>query len=194
MHVQSDSGGCGKLIVSGFINAEDNKATEQKTEHTAPASSPGLVHHSKMGAKSYTLPIVFEPPTDSNSGPAAGPIAVNAPAAKIQGFRTSSKDTSTVDHSSGRKSPSAAGVAGKRRTQRPGKSADEATKDKGKDNKSKPTPSNQPIRQDLPCSSDSEEVREVISSVKYPQPRIDHRTMEAHFCDVTQCGEWSSTQ
>jgi hypothetical protein len=34
MHAQSDSGGCGKLIVSGFINAEDNKATEQKTERS----------------------------------------------------------------------------------------------------------------------------------------------------------------
>ena len=33
MHAQSDSGGCGKLIVSGFINAEDNKATE----HSRPA-------------------------------------------------------------------------------------------------------------------------------------------------------------
>jgi hypothetical protein len=31
MHAQSDSSG--KLIVSGFINAEDNTATEQKTEH-----------------------------------------------------------------------------------------------------------------------------------------------------------------
>ncbi len=80
MHTQSDSCGCGKLIVSGFIlvNAEDNKATEQKTEQTAPAaSSPGLVHHPKMGARSYNLPSVFESQTDSNSGP-AGP---NAPAA-----------------------------------------------------------------------------------------------------------------
>ncbi len=47
MHAQSDSR-CGKLIVSGYKNAEDNKATEQKTEQTAPASSPGLVHHPKM--------------------------------------------------------------------------------------------------------------------------------------------------
>ncbi len=54
MHAQSDSGGCGKLIVSGFINAENNKGTEQKTEQTAPASSPELVHHPKMGARSYT--------------------------------------------------------------------------------------------------------------------------------------------
>jgi hypothetical protein len=193
MHAQSDSGGCGKLIVSGFINAEDNKATEQKTEQTAPASSPGLVHHPKMGAESYTLLSVFESPTDSNSGP-AGPIAVNAPAAKIRGFGTSSKDISTADYSRGRMSPSAAGVAGKPRTQRPGKSADEATKDKGKDNMSGPTPSYQPVRQELPCDSDSEGVRAVISAVKYPQPRIDHRTMNAHFCNVTQYGDWSSAQ
>jgi hypothetical protein len=123
MHAQSNSGGRGKLIVMGFINAEDNKATEQKTEQAAPASSPGLVHHPKMGARSYTLLSVLESPTNSNSGP-AGPIAVNAPAAKIWGFRTCSKDTSMVDHSSGRMSLSAAGVAGKPRTQRPGKSAD----------------------------------------------------------------------
>ena len=193
MHAQSDFGGCGKLIVSGFINAEDNKPTEQKTEQTAPASSPGLVHHPKMGAESYTLLSVFESPTDSNSGP-AGPIAVNAPAAKIRGFGTSSKDISTADYSRGRMSPSAAGVAGKPRTQRPGKSADEATKDKGKDNMSGPTPSYQPVRQELPCDSDSEGVRAVISAVKYPQPRTDHRTMNAHFCNVTQYGDWSSAQ
>ena len=193
MHAQSDSGGCGKLIVLGFINAEDNKATEQKTEQTAPASSPGLVHHPKMGAESYTLLSVFESPTDSNSGP-SGPIAVNAPAAKIRGFGTSSKDISTADYSRGRMSPSAAGVAGKPRTQRPGKSADEATKDKGKDNMSGPTPSYQPVRQELPCDSDSEGVRAVISAVKYPQPRTDHRTMNAHFCNVTQYGDWSSAQ
>ena len=78
--------------------------------------------------------------------------------------------------------------------QRPGKSADEATKDKGKDNTSGPTPSYQPVRQELPCDSDSEGVRAVISSVKYPQPRIDHRTMNAHFCNVTQYGNCSSAQ
>ncbi len=91
MHAQSDSGGCGKLIVSGFINAEDNKATEQKSEQTAPASSPGLVHHPKMGAELRKTILfflsVFESPTDSNSGP-AGPIAVNVPAAKTRGFGT----------------------------------------------------------------------------------------------------------
>ncbi len=64
MQAQSDSGGRGKLIVSGFINAEDNKATEQKSEQTAPASFPGLVHHPKMGAASYTPPSGFESPTE----------------------------------------------------------------------------------------------------------------------------------
>ncbi len=101
-------------------------------------------------------------------------------------------------------SPSSAGVAGKPRTQRPGKSANEATKDKGKDSKDRPTPSYQPVRQELRTTlipreygisdSDSEGVRAVISSVKYPQPRIDHRTMNAHFCDVTQYGNWNSAQ
>jgi hypothetical protein len=177
--VTGEAGQTGTRCQQNSDSAEDNKATEQKTEQTALASSPGLVHHSKMGAESYTLPSAFELPTDSSSGP-AGPIAVNAPAAKIQDFGTSSKDTSTVDYSSGRMSPSAAGVAGKPRTQRQGKSADQATKDKpeGKDNKSGPTPSYQPVRQELPCDSDSEGVRSVISSVKYPQPRIDRRTSE----------------
>ncbi len=161
------------------------RTTRPLNEQTALASSPGLVHHPKMGAENYTLLSVFGSPTDSNSGP-AGPIAVNAPVAKIRGFGTSSKDTSTVDYSCGRTSPSAAGVAGKPRTQRPGKSANETTKDKGRDNKSGPAPSYQPVRRELPCDSDSEAVCAVISSVKYPQPRIDHRTMNAHFCNVTQ--------
>jgi hypothetical protein len=91
-------------------------------------------------------------------------------------------------------SPSAAGVAGKPRTQRPGKSADEVTKDKGKDKKSGPTPLYQPVRQELPCDSDSEGVRAVIPSVKNPQPRIDHRTINSHFCNVTQYCSWSSAQ
>ncbi len=59
MQAQSDYGGCGKLIVSGFINAKDNEATEQTTELTAPASSPGFVHHPKMGGRICTLPSVF---------------------------------------------------------------------------------------------------------------------------------------
>jgi hypothetical protein len=89
-------------------------------------------------------------------------------------------------------SPSVAGVAGKPRTQRPGKSAHEATKDKGKDNKSSPTPSYQPVRHELPCDSYSEGVRAVIASVKLPQQRIDRRTMNSHFCNVTQYGAWSN--
>jgi hypothetical protein len=149
-----------------------------------------------MEARRDTLPSVFELPIDSNSGP-DGPIAVNAPAAKILGVGTSSKGTFTVDYSCGRMSPSAAGVAGKPRTQRPGKSTNEATKDKGlkgKDNKSRPTPSFQPVRQELPCDSDSEGARAVISSVKHQQPQINHQTMNAHLCDVTQYGDWSAAQ
>jgi hypothetical protein len=73
-------------------------------------------------------------------------------------------------------------------------SADEATKDKGKDNKSRPTPSHQPVRQELPCDSDSVGVRAVISLVKHPQQLIDHLTMNTHFCDVTQYGDWSKAQ
>ncbi len=97
----------------------DNEATEQKTEQMALGSSPGLAHHPKMGATGYILPRVFEPPCDNKLGP-AGPIAVNDPAAKLRG--TSGKGTSkTADRSSGRMSPSAAGVAGKPRIQRPGK-------------------------------------------------------------------------
>jgi hypothetical protein len=34
----------------------------------------------------------------------------------------------------------------------------------------------------------------MIFSVKHPQPRIDHRTMNAHFCDVTQYDYWSTAQ
>jgi hypothetical protein len=66
--------------------------------------------------------------------------------------------------------------------------------DKGKDNKSGPTPWNQPVRQELPCDSDSEGVRAVISSVKYPKPRIDPLTMNVHFCNATPYGNWSSVQ
>jgi hypothetical protein len=122
MQVQNDSGGCGKRRVSGFINAEDNKDTVhwQKTEQMALGSFPGLAHHPKMGASSYILPRVFEPPSYSKLGP-AGPIAVNDPDAKLRG--TSSKGTSkTADHSSGHMSPSAAGVAGKPRSRGQGSS------------------------------------------------------------------------
>ncbi len=102
---------CGKLIESEFINAEDNEATEHKTEQMALGSFPGLAHHPKMRASNYILPRVFEPPSDSKLGP-TGTIAVNDPAAKLRG--TSSKGTSkTSDCHSGRMRPSAAGVAGK---------------------------------------------------------------------------------
>jgi hypothetical protein len=53
MQAQNDSGRCEKLIVSGFINAEVNEATEQKTEQMALGSSPGLAHHPRMGATGY---------------------------------------------------------------------------------------------------------------------------------------------
>jgi hypothetical protein len=56
---QNGSGGFGKLIVWGFINAEDNDATEQKTEQMALGSFPGLAHHPKMGASSYIPPRVL---------------------------------------------------------------------------------------------------------------------------------------
>ena len=84
MQAQNVSGGCEKLIVLGFINTEDNEATEQKTELMALGSSPGLAHHPKtrMGVISYILPRVFEL-SDSKLGP-AGPIAVNDPAAKLR--------------------------------------------------------------------------------------------------------------
>jgi hypothetical protein len=47
MQEQNDSCGCGRLILSGIINAEDNEATEQKTK-MATGSFPGLTHHPKM--------------------------------------------------------------------------------------------------------------------------------------------------
>jgi hypothetical protein len=68
--------------VLGFINTEDNEATEQKTELMALGSSPGLAHHPKMGVISFVLPRVFEL-SDSKLGP-AGPIAVSDPAAKLR--------------------------------------------------------------------------------------------------------------
>jgi hypothetical protein len=192
VHAQSDSGGCGKLIVSGFINAEDNKVTEQKTEQTAPASSPGLVHHPKMGTRSYTpLGVLNRRPTATQAPLDLLQSTLLQPRSGVSGLAAMTPRLLT---GSGRISTSAAGVAGKPRTQRPGKSADEATKDKGKDNKPRQTPLYQPVFQELPCDSDSEGVRTVISSVKYPQPRIDHRTMNAHFCNVTQYGNLSSAQ
>ena len=85
--VTGEAGQTGTRCQQNSDSAEDNKATEQKTEQTALASSPGLVHHSKMGAESYTLPSAFELPTDSSSGP-AGPIAVNAPVHTARDSRT----------------------------------------------------------------------------------------------------------
>jgi hypothetical protein len=49
MQAQNGSGGCGKLTVSGSINAEDSEATEHKTDQMALGSSPGLAHDPKMG-------------------------------------------------------------------------------------------------------------------------------------------------
>ena len=130
--MQAQDGFCryGKLIITRFINPKDKEAIEKKAEHLALDSSPGLAHYPKMGAYSYTLPIVFEPPSYSKPGPEGGPpepIAVNTHAVKPLG--TSSKSTS--DLCRGCTSPFVAGVAGKPRIQRPGESA--ATKDKAKD-------------------------------------------------------------
>jgi hypothetical protein len=173
-----------EIIVLGFINTEGNEAAEQKTEQTAPGSSPGLIYHPKMGASSYIPPRVFEPQSDSELGP-AGPIALNDPAAKLRG--TSSKGTSkTADHRSGRMSLSqaAARVAGKPRIQRPGKFTCEATKGKGKDNTSWQASSYLPVSQELPFDSDSEGARAVIASVEHQQPRTDHQTKNMHCCNL----------
>jgi hypothetical protein len=147
---------------------------------------------SGLGSCGYILPRFFEPQSDSKLGP-SGPIAVNDPAAKLRG--TSSKGTpKTADLRRGRMSPSAAGVACKPRNQRPGKFTCEATKGKGKDDKSWPAPSYLPVRQVLPFDSDSEGARAVIASVEHPQPRIDHLTMNSHYCNDTQNSGWSKSQ
>ncbi len=80
-------------------------------------------------------------------------------------------------------SPSAAGVTGKPRIQRPGKFTFEATKGKGKDNKSWLASSYLPVRQELPLDSDSEGACAVIASVEHLQPQIDHWTMKVHCCN-----------
>ena len=85
-----------------------------------------------MGAYSYILPSVFEPPSDSKSGQEgvpAVPIAVNTPSVEPRG--TSRKSTSNLCR--GCTSPFVAGVAGKPRIQRLREFADMATKDKAKD-------------------------------------------------------------
>ena len=118
MQAQKGFVGYGKLITTGLINPEDNEATEKKAEQLALDSSAGLAHHSKMGAYSYTLPCVFEPPSDSQpglEGAPAEPIAVNTPA--VEPRRTSSKSTSYPCR--GCTSSFVAGVAGKPRIQRP---------------------------------------------------------------------------
>jgi hypothetical protein len=145
-----------------------------------------------MGAISYIFPRVIDPPSDSKLGP-AGPIAVNDPAAKPRG--TSSKGTSkTADCRSGRMSPSAAGVAGKPKIQRPGEFACEAAKDTGKDDTSWPASSYLTVRQQLPSDSDSEGARAVIALVEHPQPRIDHWTINSHYCNDRQYCSWSKSQ
>jgi hypothetical protein len=55
MQAQNDSCGCGKLIVSGFINAEENETTEQKTQQMALGSSPGspIIPRWELVATSY---------------------------------------------------------------------------------------------------------------------------------------------
>ena len=58
-----------RKTVTGLINPKDNEASEMKAEQLALDSSSGLAHFSKMGACSYTLPSVFEPPSDSKPGP-----------------------------------------------------------------------------------------------------------------------------
>ena len=68
MQAQDGFGRYGKLIITGLIDPEDNEASEKKAEQLALDSSSGLAHLSKMGPYSYTLPSVFEPPSDSKSG------------------------------------------------------------------------------------------------------------------------------
>ena len=146
MQAQKGFVGYGKLISTGLINPEDNEATEKKAEQLALDSSARLAHHPKMGAYSYTLPSVFEPPSDSQPGPEgapAEPIAVNTPAVDPRG--TSSKSTS--DLCCGCTSPFVAGVAGKPRIQRPRGFADTATKDKAKDKEHRPAPLYLPVLQ-----------------------------------------------
>jgi hypothetical protein len=89
-------------------------------------------------------------------------------------------------------SPSAAGVAGKPRIQRPGKLTFEETKGKGKDDTSWPAPSYLPV-QKPPFDSDSEGACTVIALVQNLQLRIGHWTMNAHYCNDTQ-SSWSKSQ
>ncbi len=48
-----------KLITTGLINQKDSEATVKKAEQLALDSSTRLANYLKMGAYSYTLPIVL---------------------------------------------------------------------------------------------------------------------------------------
>ena len=88
MQAQNGFSGYGKLIITGLINPEDNEANAKKAEQLDPDSSSGLAHYPKMGAYSYTLISVFEPPSDSKPGQEGGPaepVAVNTPAVEPLG-------------------------------------------------------------------------------------------------------------
>ena len=173
MQAQDGFGRYGNLIVTGLITPEDNEASEKKAEQLALDSSSGLAHLSRMGAYNYTLPSVFEPPSDSKSGQEgdpAVPIPVNTPSVEPRG--TSRKSTS--DLCRGCTSPFVAGVAGKPRIQRLREFADTATKGKAKDKEPRPAPSYLPVRQELPSDSDSEAASATIASVrKHPPPRTN---------------------
>ncbi len=167
---------------------------EKKAEQLAPDSSPGLAHHPKMGAYSYTPLSVFEQPSDIKTGPEgdpAGSIAVNTRAVEPRG--TSSKSTSDPCH--GCTSPFIAGVAGKPRIQRPSKFAVAATKDKAKDKEQRTAPSHLPVRQELPFDSDSEGASATIASVrKHPPPRTNYQPTIAHYRIDTRNGDWNIHQ
>jgi len=191
---QNGFGRYGKLIVTGLINPEDYEVAEKKAEQLAPDSSPGLAHHPKMGAYSFTPLSVFEPPSDIKPGPEGdptGPIAVNTRAVEPRG--TSSKSTSDPCH--GCTSPFVAGVAGKPRIQRPREFAVAATKDKAKDKEPRTAPLHLPVRQELPFDSDSEGASATIASVrKHPPPRTNYQPMIAHYRIDTRNGDWNIHQ
>jgi hypothetical protein len=187
MQAQNGFSGYGKLIITGLINPEDNEATEKKAEQLDPDSSSGLAHYPKMGAYSYTLISVFEPPSDSKPGQEGGPaepVAVNTPA--VEPLGTSSKSTSYL--CSGCTSPFVAGVA---RIQRPRGFADTATKDRDKDKEPRPAPSYLPVRQEQPFDSDSEAIASVR---KHPPQRTNYQPMIAHYLIDTWNGDWNIHQ
>ena len=191
---QNGFGRYGKLIVTGLINPEDYEVAEKKAEQLAPDPSPGLAHHPKMGAYSFTPLSVFEPPSDIKPGPEgdpAGPIAVNTRAVEPRG--TSSKSTSDPCH--GCTSPFVAGVAGKPRIQRPREFAVAATKDKAKDKEPRTAPLHLPVRQELTFDSDSEGASATIASVrKHPPPQTNYQPMIAHYRIDTRNCDWNIHQ